>query len=201
MSRPFHDPVTPSVSASVTDAWAAAVVSHVRRSVVARRPVDGREARSRHRLLVALGRLEHPLDGQADPTHLTGSAVVTGPSGVLLLRHKRLGIWVQPGGHLEAGETPWDAARRESEEETGLRFEAWAEPPPLLHLDVHPGGRGHTHLDLRYALRVSDDDTPRPPAGESQAVGWFAWPDAIVVADPGLAGILRAVYGGNRLRR
>ena len=46
--------------------------------------------------------------------------------------------------------------------------------PPLAHLDVHAGGRGHTHLDLRYLLAVDGDDEPAPPAGESQDVRWFA---------------------------
>lgn len=160
--------------------------------VAARRPVDGREACSRHRLLVALGRLPRPFDREADPTHITGSAIVTGPAGVLLHKHKKLGLWLQPGGHLEPGETPWAAARREAEEETGLTFEPWPGDPPLAHLDVHPGGGGHTHLDLRYRLVVTGDDTPRPPAGESPDVRWFSWAEAIALADPGLAGYLRA---------
>jgi 8-oxo-dGTP pyrophosphatase MutT (NUDIX family) len=179
-------------------------VEVVRRSVAARRPVDGREARARHRMLVALGRLTRPLDQSADPTHVTGSAVVLGPDrvlgrgGVLLHRHRRLGLWLQPGGHLEPGETPWAAARRESEEETGLRFARWSSSQPeLAHLDVHAGGRGHTHLDLRYILQVEGDPTPRPSAGESQDVRWFTWPDAIAVADPGLRGLLSALR--NRL--
>jgi 8-oxo-dGTP pyrophosphatase MutT (NUDIX family) len=150
-------------------------------------------------MLVALGRLPRPFDQYADPTHVTGSAVVLGPAGVLLHRHKRLHIWLQPGGHLEAGETPWEAARRESEEETGLRFAAWpSSGPRLAHLDVHPGGQGHIHLDLRYLLVVAGDDTPRPPAGESPLVRWFAWPDAVRTADPGLAGFLRWAEGGKR---
>ena len=159
--------------------------------VAGRRPVDGREARSRHRMLVALGRLPAPFDRHADPTHVTGSAVVVGPPGVLLHRHKKLGLWLQPGGHLDPGETPWEAARREAEEETGLRFAPWGGTPPLAHLDVHPGGSGHTHLDLRYVLEVAGDDTPRPPEGESQQVRWFTWDEAIATADPGLAGYLR----------
>jgi 8-oxo-dGTP pyrophosphatase MutT (NUDIX family) len=168
----------------------------VAESVVGRRPVDGREARSRHRFLVALGRLPAPFDRHADPTHVTGSAVVLGPAGVLLHRHKRLGLWLQPGGHLEPGETPWAAARREAEEETGLHFAPWADGAPrLAHLDVHPGGGGHTHLDLRYLLHVQGDPSPRPAADESQDVRWFSWPDAIATADPGLSGLLR------RLRR
>lgn len=167
-----------------------ALLDAVRADVVARVPVDGREARSRHRMLVALGRLERPFDRDADPTHVTGSAVVVGPTGVLLHLHKRLGMWLQPGGHLEPGETPWAAARREAAEETGLTFAPWPATPPLIHLDVHSGGRGHTHLDLRYLLSVAGDDTPRPPAGESQEVRWFAWADAVQLADPGLAGFL-----------
>ena len=166
------------------------------REVAVRVPVDGREARSRHRTLVALGRLARPFDQDADPTHVTGSAIVTGPDGVLLHRHKRLGMWLQPGGHLEAGETPWAAARREAEEETGLSFEPWPNDPRLAHLDVHDGGRGHTHLDLRYELQVRGDPRPRPPAGESPDVRWFGWSEAIAVADAGLAGYLAAADKG-----
>lgn len=167
--------------------------------VAARRPVDGREARSRHRILVALGRLPRPFDRESDPTHVTGSAIVAGPGGVVLHRHKRLGLWLQPGGHLEAGETPWEAARREAGEETGLIFAAWpGSVPPLAHVDVHAGGQGHTHLDLRYVLRVEGDPTPRPAAGESQEVRWFAWPEALERADPGLSGFLRAVHTGRQ---
>lgn len=169
------------------------LLAEVRGSVAARRPVDGREARARHRILVALGRLPRPFDQSADPTHVTGSGIVLGPAGVLLHRHKRLGIWLQPGGHLEPGETPWAAARRESEEETGLRFARWAgSGPQLAHVDVHAGGRGHTHLDLRYVLHVEGDPTPRPVEGESQDVRWFTWPDAVGAADPGLRGLLEA---------
>jgi 8-oxo-dGTP pyrophosphatase MutT (NUDIX family) len=169
-------------------------------SVARRHPINGREARSRHHMLVALGRLADPFDRHSDPTHVTGSALIFGPRGVLLHRHKRLGLWLQPGGHLEPGETPWEAARRESEEETGLAVE-WSGPvvdgyPALAHLDVHPGGQGHTHLDLRYVLSVAGDDTPAPAEGESQDVRWFTWDEALRVADPGLVALLRHVHGG-----
>jgi 8-oxo-dGTP pyrophosphatase MutT (NUDIX family) len=173
-------------------------VGEVIDAVRGRAPVDGREARSRHRILVALSRLPSPLDRHADPTHLTGSALVVGPAGVVLHLHKRLGMWLQPGGHLEAGEAPWEAARREAEEETGLRFARWAVPPPLAHLDVHAGGGGHVHLDLRYTLTVEGDPTPRPAPGESRQVSWFSWDDAARVADPGLAGYLRSARPGGR---
>jgi 8-oxo-dGTP pyrophosphatase MutT (NUDIX family) len=176
------------------------ILAIVREAVWRRRPVDGREARSRHRMLVALGRLPLPFDQVSDRTHVTGSSLIIGRRGVVLHLHKRLGLWLQPGGHLEPGETPWDAAIREAAEETGLQLEWGAFGPgsgeggipPLAHLDVHDGGRGHTHLDLRYLLGVRGPDEPAPPAGESQDVRWFAWPEALAIADPGLAGFLQA---------
>jgi hypothetical protein len=67
--------------------------------------------------------------------------------------------------------------------------------PALAHVDVHPGGRGHTHLDLRYVLQVDGDEEPAPHAGESQEVRWFSWADALAIADPGLAGFLLAHRG------
>jgi len=174
-----------------------ALLASVREAVWRRQPVDGREARSRDRFLVALGRLPRPFDQDADSTHVTGSALIFGPRGVVLHRHKRLGIWLQPGGHLEPGEAPWVAARREAQEETGLRLDfvelGPGGIPALAHLDVHAGGRGHIHVDLRYLLAVQGSDEPDPPPEESQEVRWFGWDEALGVADPGLAGFLRAL--------
>jgi 8-oxo-dGTP pyrophosphatase MutT (NUDIX family) len=162
-------------------------------SVSTRTPVDERERVALVRIAAALTALPAPFDRHADPVHVTGSALVTGPRGVVLLKHRRLGIWVQPGGHLDAGETPWEAAQREAEEETGLEVTLVGGPhPALLHADVHPAG-GHTHLDLRYHLTVIGDDTPRPPEGESQEVAWYSDDEALAVAGPGVAGLLAAL--------
>ena len=156
--------------------------------------MDERERTSIEQFLLELARLDEPFSEHADATHVTASAIVVGVRGVVLHKHKRLGLWLQPGGHIDPGEAPWRAAIREAQEETGLPVEPLAgpPPPPLVHVDVHPGPRGHTHLDLRYLL-VADDVEPQPPAGESPDVRWFPWADAIAQSDAGLAGILRAL--------
>lgn len=121
---------------------------------------------------------------------MTGSAIVVGARGVVLHRHKRLGIWLQPGGHIDPGEDPAAAALREAREETGLALRFEGGEPRLRHVDVHAAAKGHVHLDLRYVLEAGDED-PAPPPGESQDVRWFGWDEALAIADPGLVGALR----------
>jgi 8-oxo-dGTP pyrophosphatase MutT (NUDIX family) len=157
--------------------------------VAAIAPVDAREARSIEEALAGLHDLPAPFDESADVIHVTGSALIAGPRGIVLHRHKRLGLWLQPGGHIDPGEWPHDGARREAEEETGLAVRHPDDGPVLLHVDAHDGGRGHRHLDLRYLLVTTDQD-PDPPAGESQDCRWFDWDEAADIADPGLRGAL-----------
>lgn len=169
------------------------LIAAVRRDVAARVPLDERERLSVARALLELDRLPEPFLESADDVHVTGSAVVVGPRGLLLHRHKRLGLWLQPGGHVEPGETPWEAARREVLEETGLQVDPTPAGPgsgALVHVDVHPGPRGHTHLDLRYLFAGPDAD-PAPPPDESPDVRWFGWEAAEAVADAGLIAVVR----------
>jgi 8-oxo-dGTP pyrophosphatase MutT (NUDIX family) len=166
----------------------------VRDAVSAHQPRGERERASKEVILAELERLEDPFDKVSDPVHLTGSAVVVGRKGTILHLHKRLGIWIQTGGHLDPGEMPEDAALRESEEETGLALSHPRSGPRLLHVDVHVGAHGHTHLDLRYLLLGPDDD-PAPPAGESPEARWFSWEEALETADTALLGALEAAMG------
>lgn len=176
------------------------------RRVTARRPVDARERWSIGRFAELVATLDRPFHEAAGPVHITASAVVVGDRGVVLHKHKRLGLWLQPGGHIDPGETPWDAARREAIEETGLpatfpdNGSDGAGVPQLVHVDVHPGPRGHTHLDVRYLLHAPSV-RPAPPEGESQEVDWFPWHRAVRLADAGLAGILRALQPGEAVLR
>ena len=148
-------------------------------------PVDERETAS---LAMTLDRLNWPGDPFSESEndhHVTSSAFVVSTRGVILHRHRRLGIWVQPGGHIDAGELPDAACVRETKEETGLQVRH-LEPIELFHVDVHAGPNAHTHYDLRYVLLAEPED-PTPPEGESPDVFWFDFVSAIERAEPSLA--------------
>ncbi len=154
-------------------------------------PVDDREAASLKETKARLCRLPNPYSEDADLHHVTASAFVISSRGVILHQHRILGIWVQPGGHINDGESPEDAAVRETLEETGLNVRH-LDPPLLFHVDRHPGPRGHTHYDLRYVL-VSDPVDPSPPENESSDVYWFTFPEAFERAEPALVPALKAL--------
>ena len=162
-----------------------AVLAHVRLLD----PIDDRERRSIDQILAIAPTLGAPFDETASEVHLTGSAFIVGVRGTILHRHRRLGIWVQPGGHVDDGERPPEAALREGQEETGLRLLPVEDEPTLVHVDVHPGPRGHTHLDLRY-LFVAGAVDPAPPPDESQDVRWLDFDSARALGDPGLLGAI-----------
>jgi 8-oxo-dGTP pyrophosphatase MutT (NUDIX family) len=173
------------------DEAGATAVAAARAAVSGHVAGDEREAASQAQVLDALDRLDRPFDRYADLTHVTGSAVVIGRRGVVLHRHKRLGRWMQPGGHIDPGESPEQAALREAAEETGLAVRHFTAGGRLVHVDVHPAADEHVHLDLRY-LMLADDDDPAPGPAESPEVAWFTWPAALDLSDPSLRGALQA---------
>ena len=128
----------------------------------------------RARVLAVCDAPADPLDRASLPDHLTASAAVVDPTrGVLLLHHRKLGGWFQPGGHVDGDGNLLAAARREAEEETGL---AGLVPVlPAVDLDVHdvayPDGSFHVHHDLRFLL-LADPEAVVAINHESLGARW-----------------------------
>lgn len=112
----------------------------------------------------------------------TATAFVVWRGCVLLHKHKKLAMWLPCGGHIEHGELPDEAAKRESLEESGVPIELVGER--TLNVDtpqqlVRPRGvqleliyPGHEHIDLIYfAKPVEGYDGTLLPSDPS--LGWY----------------------------
>ncbi len=109
--------------------------------------------------------------------HITGSAWVLSEdrTHTLLILHRKLARWLQPGGHSDGSPDTRSVALREAREETGIARIA-LESPAIFDLDIHEiPARGshpaHLHLDVRFAMRADMREVPAPN-DESQDLAW-----------------------------
>lgn len=128
--------------------------------------------------------------------HLTGSAFLLDAAGerLLLIHHRKLDKWLQPGGHGEPTETdPTAVARREAEEETGVRgLVVHPAFPCPFDLDVHviPARQdepAHEHLDIRTLFLVPADTALSADLAEVHALRWFTLTEAAALPDASVA--------------
>ena len=111
------------------------------------------------------------------PGHLTGSAWILSPDRrlTLLTLHRKLGKWLQLGGHADGESDLLCVAMREAREESGLRC-IRAVSPEVFDVDrhwipPHGGEPGHWHHDLRFMLEA-DPAEPLSVSDESRALAW-----------------------------
>ncbi|MCL4543913.1 MAG: NUDIX domain-containing protein [Chloroflexi bacterium] len=118
--------------------------------------------------------------------HFTVATFVVRGDRVLLLRHRKLELWLPPGGHIETNELPDVAAVREVLEETGVRCRLL---PGLDQVSVDPHGplllarpegiqveqiaEGHGHIDLIYVAVPESSEELVLNEEEGTAVDWF----------------------------
>lgn len=108
--------------------------------------------------------------------HITGSAWVLSRDArqCVLILHRKLGKWLQPGGHSDGSEDTWGVALREAEEETGLTPTLASDG--IFDLDIHEipargGDPAHLHFDVRFVMWAAASKEPRA-SSESNAIAW-----------------------------
>ena len=154
------------------------------RSLLELEPADAEEAGDRDQIVAFVRRHERPFDRAIPEGHLTGSAITVSADGtrVLLLHHRKLDRWLQPGGHGDPGETTGEqVALREALEESGIEgLTLHPRAPRPLDVDVHDiPARGaepaHQHLDLRYLVVAPERSRLLPELAELNEIRWVAW--------------------------
>ena len=140
-------------------------------------PVDDEQTAARDEILDLCTTHPESLHRTCMSGHLTGSAVVVdrNVTQTLVLFHRKLQKWLQPGGHVDGDANLAAAALREATEETGIEgLEIWSEP---VDLDVHvvepPAEPAHLHLDVRFVVRAPDGAVEQRNH-ESEQLLWVA---------------------------
>ncbi len=116
----------------------------------------------------------------------TASAYIVHKSKVLLHRHKKLGIWLPPGGHIELDEDPNEAVVREAKEETGLdiqlvgyskKYESASDARDLVaprFLNRHYSDFTHTHEHVDCVYFATSDSGDARHEVEGGDIRWFS---------------------------
>ena len=122
-----------------------------------------------------------PEDADRD---FTASCFIVKNGKVLLLKHDKLGFWLQPGGHIEKNELPHEAAKRETFEETGFEIEfldkanesynsdSSFDTPKPFNVNVHKIEDFHWHCDFSFRAKpVNKDEASH--GHEHNGLKWF----------------------------
>lgn len=160
---------------------------------------DAEEEASLLRMLRFLAFSQDPFGRGNAEGHVTCSLVIGRPGGgaYLLVHHRKLGRWVQPGGHTDSGDADVLAtALREAREETGLSALETLRGGRPFDVDVHPiparpGEPAHLHFDLRF-LATTSETALLAQADEVAGARWFTLEEALAAGvDASLARALR----------
>lgn len=142
-------------------------------------PTDPKEQQDRELVLDFVRSEPHCFDHDCTGGQITGSSLVVSEDGreVILNHHKKLGRWIQFGGHCDGSSDVAGTALREAEEESGLtKLHFHDAVDGIFDISVHDipeyqGKPAHLHYDIRYLL-VGDNKEKLVTSHESHDLKW-----------------------------
>ncbi|MDR1334941.1 MAG: NUDIX hydrolase [Holosporaceae bacterium] len=150
-------------------------------------PTDKREMADKSKMLDFLDSHENCFERSLSIGHFTGSCWIINHDGAkfLLTLHKKMGFWLQLGGHADGDSDIARVSLKEAHEESGLRhIELLSEE--IFDIGVHltpeyQGIPAHYHYDVRFLMRASDPQEHIKISDESDDLRWF---DEVSVLPP-----------------
>ena len=110
--------------------------------------------------------------------HFTGSAWIISPdkSQILMTHHRKLGMWLQLGGHCDGETDLLKVALREAKEESGIKFFNVLSNE-IFDIDIHQIPRSkndvaHKHYDVRFLFEADPENSEIIISEESYDVSW-----------------------------
>ncbi|NMC51957.1 NUDIX domain-containing protein [Candidatus Kuenenbacteria bacterium] len=115
--------------------------------------------------------------------HFTATTIIVHKNKVLLHLHKKLGIWIPVGGHIDRDELPQEAALREIKEESGLEITMYNPDKQIkmgdakqlfrpMHILLENINQFHQHIDFIYYASAKSNKI-NPQNGETTNLKWF----------------------------
>lgn len=163
-------------------------------------PQDHQEQLSKNTILTFIKAHPNAFERTLLIGHLTASALLlnTTKTKFLLLHHKKLNKWLQPGGHCDGNTDVLAVAIKETQEESGIdTIEALS--PEIFDIDIHtiPHYKEipeHIHYDIRFLLKTTHTDTVLQNH-ESNQLQWFSFDEQPPTHEPSLLRMITKARG------
>lgn len=115
--------------------------------------------------------------------HFTATTIIVHKKKVLLHLHKKLGLWLPVGGHIDRDELPEESALREIKEESGLDVELYNPDIRIkandtkqlirpIHILLENINQFHQHIDFIYYAKTDTFELSSQD-GETDNLKWF----------------------------
>ncbi len=154
------------------------------------KPFDADEESHKARFLEHLKTATLPFSREELAGHVTGSVMVVNEARdkTFMILHKKLKIWLQPGGHCDGNPEPHETAYREVIEETG--FTNFSMEPTIFDIDVHSYPAvtrngvfepEHFHYDVRYLVVINENERSTLQEEEVDDGRWFTLEEAFTL--------------------
>ena len=142
-------------------------------------PKDESEIKYKAQMLEFLKNNESCFERSCAIGHFTGSSWLENRDGsaFLLTKHKKLGLWLQLGGHADSDNDLLNVSIKEAQEESGIA-NIFPVSEEIFDLSVHLIPRfvdipEHYHYDIRFFLKTNENDDSIGVSEESTDLRWF----------------------------